>query len=66
MIKLQGNKIDHMILNRSHDPQYPGMGIPYSGKFLEINIFGNYNKTHKIISEIKFWNFVYACQGLGL
>ena len=30
--------------------------IPYSGKFLEINIFGNYNE--KRISETKFRNLV--------
>ena len=34
--------------------------IPYSGKFLRINIFGNYNE-HRI-SEIKFWNLVYLLQ----
>ena len=31
--------------------------LPYSGKFSEINIFGNYNEI--CISEIKFQNFVY-------
>ena len=34
--------------------------IPYSRKFSEINIFGNYNE-HRI-SEIKFRNLVYLLQ----
>ena len=44
-------------LDSFHDSSYYAfICVPYSGKFSEINIFGNYNEKH--ISEIKFRNLV--------